>query len=260
MGYDHEAPSQPESDSSASEPAPTSHETARQIRAYQQQLRRLASELSLAEARERREIASDLHEHIGQALAYVSQRVSRLQGNAVFSGMENDFGEILSILNQAIRYTRDLTVAISPPILYELGLPPAIDWLAEKALHRHGLKVSSVQSGDPHEVADDISVFIFKSVQELITNVAKHAQADRVTVNTIWGPEIIEIRVADNGRGFDGASFASGLSTEGCFGLFSIRERLSYVGGRIEVESEPGKGTCVTIFTPYRAITEDERG
>ena len=101
-------------------------ETERRIRAYQRQLRRLASELSLAEARERREIASDLHDHIGQALAYASQKVTTLRGNAVFSGMEDDLAEILTILNQAIRYTRNLTVEISPPVLYELGLPAAM--------------------------------------------------------------------------------------------------------------------------------------
>ena len=98
-----------------------------QIQSYQRQLRKLASELSLAEARERREIASDLHDHIGQALAFVSQKMSVLRGNSIFSGMEGDFAEILSILEQTIRYTRDLTVEISPPVLYELGLPAAIN-------------------------------------------------------------------------------------------------------------------------------------
>jgi signal transduction histidine kinase len=111
-----------ESDRSPQSESDASVATRQTIDQYQRQLRRLSSELSLAEARERREIASDVHDHIGQALAYVTQNISVLQGNAIFSGMEEDFSEILSILNQTIRYTRDLTVEISPPVLYELGL------------------------------------------------------------------------------------------------------------------------------------------
>jgi signal transduction histidine kinase len=232
----------------------------RQIRTYQRQLRRLASELSLAEARERREIASDLHDHIGQALAYVSQKVTLLQGNSIFSGMENDFTEILSILNQTIRYTRDLTVAISPPVLYELGLPAAIDWLAERAQNRHGFRVRSSQTGVPHEVSEDIRVFIFKSIQELISNVAKHAEASQVDIRTTWAKEGIVIAVIDDGCGFDVTSFDNGLSSDCCFGLFSIRERLSYTGGSLNIDSQPGHGTRVSISMPYSIPEGDQDG
>lgn len=245
--------------SSESASPPEGPDSVQKIRAYQKQLRRLTSELSLAEARERQAIASDLHDHIGQALAYVSQKVSVLQGNAIFSGMEDDFSEILSILDQTIRYTRDLTVEISPPVLYELGLSAAIDWLAERALHRHKLKVSSKQSGKPQVVADDIRVFLFKAIQELITNAAKHARATRVTIRTTWGQEGVNVQVRDDGRGFDTSTFENGLSSDCCFGLFSIRERLSYAGGKIEIESSPGQGTCVSISTPYCITAEEDR-
>jgi signal transduction histidine kinase len=233
-----------------------SYEISHRIRTYQKQLRRLASELSLAEARERREIASDLHDHIGQALAYVSQKVATLKGNAVFSGMETEFSEILSILDQTIRYTRDLTVEISPPILYELGLPAAIDWLAERAEKRYNLKVISLQSGSPRDVSDEIKVFIFKAVQELIANAGKHAHAIQVNIRTNWLDNGLEITVRDDGRGFDQAKIDNCLSGDCCFGLFSIRERLSYTGGSINIDSTPGQGTRVTIFTPY-TITDE---
>jgi len=227
------------------------------IKAYQKQLRRLTSELSLAEARERREIASDLHDHIGQALAYVSQKVSILQGNAIFSGMEEDFSEILSILDQTIRYTRDLTVEISPPVLYELGLAAAIDWLAERAGERHGLTVQSSQTGAVRDISEDIKVFIFKAVHELITNVAKHARASIVTISSHWLSDRLEVVVKDDGLGFDTESFENGFSEGDCFGLFSIRERLSYIGGSIKVDSSPGRGTRVTISTPYSVTNGD---
>lgn len=217
------------------------------IRDYQRQLRRLASELSLAEARERREIASDLHDHIGQALAFVSQRVSLLQGNSVFSGMDEEFDQILSILDKAIRYTRDLTVEISPPILYDLGLPPAIEWQAERALEKYGLKVAFDQSGTPFEVTEDVKVFTFKAIQELLNNVAKHAHANEAVVSLKWEEDGLEVTVSDDGVGFDTSKLDAGLSSDCCFGLFSIRERLSYLGGTLKVESSPGKGTRVSI-------------
>ncbi len=230
--------------------------TEQRIRVYQRQLRRLTSELSLAEARERRAIASDLHDHLGQALAYVSQRVSLLQGNAVFSGMEKEFSEILSILSQAIKYTRNLTVEISPPVLYELGLSVAIDWLAERASQRYSFLVSSTQSGSPQEITEDVSVFVFKSVQELINNVAKHAQASQLTINTNWQKDRLEVVVSDDGRGFDTSLFNAGLADADCFGLFSIRERLSYMGGELSIDSATGKGSRITLYTPYRIASE----
>jgi two-component system CheB/CheR fusion protein len=231
-------------------------ETEQRIRVYQRQLRRLASELSLAEARERREIASDLHDNIGQALAYVSQKMTALRGNAVFSGMEEEISEIVTILNQTIRYTRNLTLEISPPVLYELGLPAAIGWLADRAMRRYGLKVVSTQSGEMQEVPEDIRVFVFKAVQELIANAARHAHASRVDVHTHWGIDGFKVVVSDDGRGFDPTSFDNGLADADCFGLFSIRERLSYIGGEMSIESKPGAGSRISLSAAYTRLAE----
>lgn len=230
------------------------------IELYQRQLRRLASELSLTEARERREIASDLHDHIGQALAFVRQRVSILKGDVVFSGRDGEFSEILMILDQAICYTRNLTVEISPPVLYELGLPAAIDWLAERSLRRYQLPVKYTESGTQPEVAENVRVFMFKAIQELINNVAKHAGATRVDIHARWGEDRFEIIVSDDGSGFDNEAFESGLSEDCCFGLFSIRERLSYIGGTFSIESSAETGTRVSLAAPHRIAREEDCG
>ena len=231
----------------------------RRIRLYQDQLRRLASELSLTEARERREIASDLHDHIGQALACVYQKVTALRGNAVFSGMEDDLAEVVDLLDQSIRYTRNLTVEISPPVLYELGLPAAIDWLSERARLRNGLRVKSSQSGTPQAMGEDIRVFVFKALQELIANVAKHARTENVEIRTTWEAERFTVAVSDHGCGFDTSRFGGGVIEDCCFGLFSIRERLSYIGGDLIVASAPGSGTHVSIVAPYQTADEAAR-
>jgi signal transduction histidine kinase len=243
-----------DTDSKESDDARSSQD---RIDSYEKQLRRLASELSLTEARERREIASDLHDHVGQALAYVSQRLAVLQGNSIFSGMEADFSEILSILDQTIRYTRNLTVEISPPVLYELGLPAAIDWLVERASERFDLHVTSSQSGTPTEIAEDVKVFMFKATQELIFNAAKHANATRIEIRAEWKDPELVITVSDNGDGFKKEMLENGLADGCCFGLFSIRERLSYIGGRLLITSKPGAGTDVSVTAPYSTAAAD---
>jgi signal transduction histidine kinase len=175
------------------------------IAAYQQQLRDMAAQLALTEARERRAIAEDLHDHIGQALSFIKMSVSQFRGNAIFCGFEGEIDRIMSLLDQTIRYTRDLTFEISPPVLYELGLPAALEWLAERFHKRHDLAVTIQQSGTFPPLSDDVRFTLLKSVQELLTNVVKHAQAGRATVRLHHGPGQIEIEVADDGRGFDPA-------------------------------------------------------
>lgn len=222
-----------------------------EIQDYQRQLRRLSSELSLAEARERREIASDLHDHVGQALALVAQKVSMMQGNAIFSGMDTEFSAILSLLDQTIRYTRDLTVEISPPVLYDLGLAAAIEWQARRAHDMYDLKVKFSGHGAPQEVSEHVKVFAFKAVQELIRNVVRHARATRAEVSLNWRDRDFEIVVEDDGQGFVVPDAGEGAAPDSCFGLFSIRERLSYIGGTLDIASTAGRGTRVSIAAPY---------
>ncbi len=224
----------------------------RTIRAYQRRLQRLASELSLAEARERREIASDLHDHIGQSLAYIRMKLTRLQGNSVFCGFEGDFSEVVTLLDQTIQYTRDLTVEISPPVLYELGLGPALEWLGDQARQRHDLKVSTKSSGGPQTIAEDIQIVLFKSAQELLNNVAKHAEAEQVKIETRWTDNGVEVDVHDDGRGFEVAALDLRTGGRDGYGLFSVRERLSFIGGSLKIDSSPGQGTRAHLFAPYQ--------
>ena len=146
----------------------------KKITGYQHQLRQLASELSLAEARERRAIAADLHEHIGQALAFIKMTISQFRGNAIFCGFEDRIYEIMNLIDQTIKYTRDLTFEISPPILYELGLGAALEWIAERFDRKHQLKITIKEKTPIGRLADNLEIVLFKSVQEILTNVLKH--------------------------------------------------------------------------------------
>jgi signal transduction histidine kinase len=216
------------------------------IREYQEQLRRLASELSIAEERERRTIATDLHDHIGQALAVMRMKLVQLQGNAVFSGLDGSIAEILSLLEKTIAYTRTLTFEISPPILYQLGVRAALEWLAEQMKTKHGITIRLKAASDPI-LTDENKALLFSCVRELLMNVVKHAGVREASIQISGGEGHAKIVVEDHGTGFD-LSAKEECSCRDCgFGLFSIRERLRVMGGDVLIETVPGRGTKVSL-------------
>ena len=220
------------------------------IERYQAQLRQLASQLAVVEARERRAIATDLHDHIGQALAFIKMNVARLQTNATFCGFEEQIGETLVLLNQTIRYTRDLTSEISPPVLYELGLSSALMWLGENFQSKHGVAIRVEAPVTHRHLADEVGATVFKSVQELLTNVVKHAEAQLILVRLTVDAVGLSVEVADDGCGFELEASHTAESSGDHFGLFSIREQVRYLGGETTIVSYPGRGTKVTLTLP----------
>ena len=220
------------------------------IERYQTQLRQLASQLAQVEARERRAIAADLHDHIGQALAFIRMNIAQLQGNAAFCGFEDQIADTLVLLNQAIRYTRDLTTQISPPVLYELGLSAALLWLRDSTQAKHKIVVTVDAPAQHRRLADEISATIFKSVQELVTNVVKHAGARTVLIRLAVSAGGLTVWVTDDGCGFAVEKLQAAESFEDHFGLFSIREQLRHLGGETTIVSSPGAGTTVTLTLP----------
>lgn len=214
------------------------------------QLRQLSQELCLAEAKERREIASDLHDHVGQALALIRLNVSQFRSNAVFCGFENQIGEILTLIDQTIRYARDLTCTISPPVLYELGLVAAFEWLCERTRRRFGLKASVGSSIRRIELPENLRVIIFKCVSELVVNVIKHAHAETVRILITHEPDRLNIDVIDDGVGFDQRMINGSIQMSDRFGLFSIRERLHVLGGEMRITSTEKAGTTVRLSIP----------
>ncbi len=229
----------------------------RQIESYQGKLRQLTSELSLTESRERRGIAEDLHDHIGQALAYIKMNISVLRGNAIFCGFESNIENLMKLLDQTIKYTRDLTIEISPPVIYELGLPATLEWLAERFREKHNIAITVQKIGEIHEIDDDCRITIFKSIQELLMNTVKHSGATKIAIDYEINAERLRIKVADNGCGFDVGILDSTSSNTNRFGLFNIRERLSYLGGEARIESKIGSGTTVILNLPFSKGTKD---
>ena len=218
---------------------------------YQEELRRLTSEIVMTEERERRRIALDLHDGVGQTLALCNMKLGALRAGAGKTAQARLLGEAEALLQDAIRDTRALTVQLSPPVLYELGLEAALAWLAEHVGSRHGLPVELRRAGGPlPALPQALSLTVFHSVRELVLNVVKHARASRALIEVRSAADHVDILIEDDGRGFDLSAPRPDTRLTGGFGLFSIRERLRSLGGRLDIESTVGHGTRAVLTVP----------
>ncbi len=227
-------------------------ESEEKIRTYQEQLQSLASELSLTEERERRRLATVLHDHIAQLLVVAKGKFEKVQESALFRSLAKPMEEIRKLIEESIRYTRSLVFELSPPILYDLGFEPAMEWLAEHMQQQYGLVVTVEDDDQPKPLDNEARVLLFRAVRELLFNVLKHAQASCTKVGMRRVGEYLQIIVEDNGVGFAPDKLQASSGKIAGFGLFSIRERLNYFGGRMEIKSTPGEVTQVILSLPLQ--------
>ncbi|MDJ0781883.1 MAG: CHASE4 domain-containing protein [Desulfosarcinaceae bacterium] len=221
-------------------------------------LRSLSAELLLTEERERHRIATELHDRIGQALTLARLQVDALSAAAAEGSGGEDLDRVGDLLDQTLQDTRQLTFELSPPVLYELGLEAALEWLSEQFAQQHDLSIRFEDDGQPKPLDASVRVFLFQATRELLFNVVKHAQASQVRVAVQRVDGAIRIAVNDNGLGFDAGRPASSADTNGGFGLFSIRERFHHLGGRLVIRSEPGKGSRLVLTAPLARLSQRE--
>jgi len=227
---------------------------------YQSELRSLASELSLAEERQRRRIATDLHDQISQLLALSMIKIQTLRESANDVNLK-DFDEICKMLDRTIQDVRTLTFDLSSPTLYKFGLETAVEELLDDQLREvHGIDYEFTDDKLPKPLDDDIRVLLYQSVRELLINIIKHAQAKKVVVNIQKINKNMQITINDDGVGFNLNKVEPLTSRGGGFGLFNIKERLDYVGGNLEIESQPGDGSRFILTTPLKEGTNLSEG
>ncbi len=223
----------------------------RELLRYQRRLRSLSSELSLAEERERRAIANDLHDSVSQDLAAAALELSLLGQSSSEERSEELRARIRDSLDRCLEVVRSLTVELSPPVLYRLGLQAALGVLAEQIELRHGLPVELSPAEDAlPPLSDDIRGLLYRAVRELLHNVVKHAGAGsaRVGLRTAEGRLLVE--VSDDGGGFDPSETEQRRHMDNCFGLFHLQERIEHLGGAFDIESAVGRGTTVSLTVP----------
>jgi chemotaxis family two-component system sensor kinase Cph1 len=214
-----------------------------------EQLRALASDLEAVEDRERRQIARDLHDDLGQILAAARIRLTSLcqhEGSDV-SATANQVDALINRANNAIR---SLAAQLAPDVLHELGLSPALEWLAEEIEGTFGIKVAVRDDGQVKPLAQDVRSILYRAVRELLINVAKHAQTGSATVEIVREESEVVLTVRDPGIGYDTSAAVEGRP----LGLISLRERLSHIGGTVLINSAPGRGTEVVLTAPLSGI------
>lgn len=227
-------------------------QAANQIRRYQAQLRSLASELALTSERERRHIAKELHDQVGQNLAAIKFRLNRLRTQLPAGGLD----EVLALVEQTIDSSRTLTFELSPPVLHELGLEAALEWLVHQLRANFSIAGQFVGDRNPKPLSEDERIALFQAVRELLNNVGKHSRASMARVEAaVRGGDLV-ITVSDDGTGFDPAVECAPNHGTNAMGLFSVRERLAYLGIRMVIDTRPGAGTRIMLYAPLHRVPE----
>ena len=226
--------------------------TANELMRHQAKLRSLTAELALTEERERRQVARDIHDSVGQALAMIKIDLGMLKRSIDNPDHVKIIDGMIQYIRSVITHTRDLSYELSSPILYELGLKAAIKDHIEKIAEKHRLTID-LHCGDPVNRLDSpLQIHLFRSIRELLYNIVKHARATHVDIRIQRNCERISIDVEDDGVGFEQAEAHFTPDSSGGFGLFSIRERLLHLGGDFDIRSSPGGGTRVALSAPVK--------
>ena len=219
---------------------------------YQLRLKSLASQLVLVEEQERRHIAADLHDDVGQKLV-----ISHLHLEAVIKatddpGLKEQLDEISDMLLETTRGTRQLIFELSSPTVSDFGLGAAIKEWADNLLKKsHDIDFELIDKTTDVDIEQNLRAILFRNVRELLTNSLKYARANKVVVTLDRVDNHILVTVQDNGIGFNPSQVMNPVNSEGGFGLFSVQERMSDFGGELEILSAPHQGCTMIMSAPY---------
>ncbi|MFL5768230.1 MAG: PAS domain-containing protein [Actinomycetota bacterium] len=213
-----------------------------------EQRRALLSRLEQAQEQERRRIAADIHDDSIQVMSAVDMRLQMLERQVDSSDAVDAIGEIKDTVQLAIDRLRHLLFELRPPVLDREGLAPALEIYLERMASETGIGVEIVDNGAP-EPPPELRAIAFRIAQEALSNVRKHANATRVVVTLSGSESGLNVRITDDGAGFD-RSHAEGAEP-GHLGLSTMRERAELAGGSFVIESAPGSGTTVEFRLPF---------
>jgi len=223
-----------------------------QLAASYDRLRALATDLTVAEQSERRKLATELHDYLAQLLVVTRMKVAQLLRQDPEPDARTILEDADGFLHQALDYTRSLVSELTPQALYERGLTPALRWLGDQMRRQKLLNVEVSVGEAGLQLPEADAVLLYHSVRELLFNVIKHAKTDRAAVSMSHTLNVLTLTVSDNGCGFDPEKLRNDRSDR--FGLLSIRERMMDLGGRFELQSEPGKGTVASLLLPCDSL------
>lgn len=216
---------------------------------YQEQLRTLASKLTLVEHRERRRLATDLHDYLAQLLVVCRMKMGQAAQVSDTPALQTLLKETDEVLDESLTYTRSLVAELSPSVLYQFGLLRALEWLGEKMQH-HGLTVRVKNNAGQIHLSSDHAILVYQTVRELLFNIVKHAGVSEASLSLGQDEGFLLVEVSDAGVGFDPPDLDEKGSPAITYGLMSIRERVEALKGHFMLDSARGKGTRVQLWIP----------
>jgi len=218
------------------------------------QLKNLSARLVETQEEERRVLSRELHDEVGQSLSAILVGLSNLSAAIRANAREHMDSEVTAlrrIVEGTVKMVRNITLLLRPSMLDDLGLIPALEWQAREASRQTGLRVDVAAAGVTAELPDEFKTCIYRLVQEALHNVTRHAIAASVRIVVQQEPGRLLLSVQDDGQGFD-VRRSRGL------GLLGMEERVAHLGGTLQLKSEPGSGTLISVALPLvtNAVTE----
>ncbi len=213
-----------------------------------EELRALAVELARTEEREQRRLADWLHDELQQVLVAAKMQIQLTHSAVKEPALRELLEKACHLVDESIGQSRSLTADLTPPILYHSGLVSGLEQLAHWFAEKHHLRVTVEPRADLQPENQEAAVVLFNAARELLFNVVKHAGVNEARVILSETDGRVQLSVEDQGAGFDAARLAEG--TRAGFGLLNMRERLHFIGGELEVQSAPGRGTRITLLAP----------
>jgi signal transduction histidine kinase len=222
-----------------------------QERDHKRDLQRLTARLVHAQEEQRRTIARDLHDEVGQALTAVRMGIAVLERRASPAGREaQSLADVGTMMDGVIRTVRDLSQLLHPAMLDDFGLAVALQAYVGRFSSRTGVRAAFVANGMQERLAPELEICIYRIAQEALTNVVKHSQATSCRVLLQRYPATVRVIVEDDGRGMEALRSARGGDSAPGLGLMGIRERVSELGGTARWESHTGRGTSLVVELP----------
>lgn len=222
----------------------------------EKRFRGLAKAVWHVQEEERRRLARELHDGIGQTLTALANQIQRIFDDAKESenlGLEHRLSDALELTRGALHDTRELSRLLRPTLLDDLGLEAALKWLARTLGERTGMTIEVHSTLSEQRLALDVETLVFRITQEALTNVIRHSGAKEVQILLTRAGSVLRLRVRDDGKGFDPAEQATPEKSALSAGVRGMRDRAELFAGRLEVSSAPGEGCTVQLTLPLDA-------
>lgn len=221
-------------------------------------LKDLTFQLTLAEEKERRRIAVNLHDHLGQSLAMSKIKLSEAKKENNLKKVIEKVDAAKKYLDDSITNSRIITYELSPPVLHELGFSAAIRWLFDQIQEEHGISTEVIDDSLSIVLKEDVRILLFRSAMEIVNNSVKHSSAKKITAEISNDDDYFYVSISDNGVGFDPVNAENEATKKKSFGLFSIRERILFLDGEMQIKAQLGKGTSISLKIPNDFISHKE--